>query len=231
MYAQQQIYLTWGGTMPALAGQTGKEVWQCGVRFSAIGGAGSPSAGFQAFSLDDVAADIQAWYQNSNMHIASDVQLSWVKAALLRVDGVYAEDARIFSYLPALQGGGGSAALTPLQCSLVVTLASGQTTGRANYGRFYLPPMSVVRDYGQGTISSSYTAQIASQTTAMLQAVDGEISTLEHDWQLSIMSSLGNGLTKPVAEIRVGNVMDTQRRRRNAIDESYSITAYTQQGP
>ena len=47
------------------------------------------------------------------------------------------------------------------------------------------------------------------------------------DLQLSIMAQGATPQNKAVAWIRVGRVPDTQRRRRNALVESYVDTAWT----
>jgi hypothetical protein len=231
MYDVQQIYLTWGGSLGSVGTNVGKEIWQCGVRFAALGGVGTPIGGFGAFDLGDVANAIATYHADPTLHLANDTRLSWVKAALLRVDGEYATEPRLHTFPSGVQGGGGSNSLQAFQVSLAVTLWSGETLGKANYGRFYLPAMNITRTYGSGTLTSFYTDQIATATRTMLQAVDGELSTLNYDWRLAIMSSLGNGTHKPVAQIKVGDVLDTQRRRRNALDETYAVLPYTQQGP
>ena len=41
------------------------------------------------------------------------------------------------------------------------------------------------------------------------------------DARVVIMSSVGAGTTKVATTVRVGNVRDTQRRRRNGIPEAY----------
>lgn len=230
-YNREQIYLTWGGSLPSSASVTGDEIWQCGVRFASLGGTGTAMGGFNAFSLADVAAAIKAYHALSTVYIAQDVRLEWVKAAYLRTDGKYATDPRVEGISPFQLGGGGSGFLQPLQASVAVTLWSGETLGRANYGRFYLPTPSLPRTLYTATMGVTNSANIATNTRNMLQTVDGEISTLQWDWELAVMSSVGLGATKPVTEIKVGNVVDTQRRRRNAITESYSVAAYTQQGP
>lgn len=230
-YAQQQIYITWGGSLPSTAGFTGPEIWQCGVRFSALGGVGTALGGFGAFSLSDVATAIKTFHTAANTYIAGDVRLEWVKAALLRTDGQYATQPRVEALAPFVQGGGGSANLQPLQASVAVTLWSGETLGRANYGRFYLPTPALPRNFGLPTIGDTNAQNIANNAKTMLQAIDGEVSTVEYDWQLAIMSSVNTGVSKPVKEIRVGNVVDTQRRRRSSVEETYFVTSYAQQGP
>lgn len=229
-YAQQQIYMTWGGTLPSTTSVTGPEIWQCGVRFSSLGGLGSAVGGFNAFSLSDCANIIKTFHSSATVYIAGDVRLDWVKAALLRTDGEYAVQPRVHGFVPGIVGGGGSGFLQPLQASIAVTLWSGETLGRANYGRFYLPTPSLPRGYGLASIGDTNAQNIADAARTMLQQLDGEVSTVDWDWQLSIMSSVGTGDAKPVKEVRVGNVVDTQRRRRNAVTEKYFVAPYTQQG-
>lgn len=115
-------------------------------------------------------------------------------------------------------------ATQPLQITPVVTLWSGSTFGVANYGRMYLP--FTVINYSS---SSSYTYQTAS-VAALATNMAGffaDVKTAAQsvtgftDADVYIMSNKGSGSKKPLAFVRVGNLPDTQRRRRNRVSEVY----------
>ena len=54
-----------------------------------------------------------------------------------------------------------------------------------------------------------------------LSAVNDITNTGSDPGLISIMSSKGAGTTKGVTTVAVGNVVDTQRRRRNRLTENY----------
>jgi len=60
----------------------------------------------------------------------------------------------------------------------------------------------------------------------MLKAISGELTQVEQAYYLAIMSKVGSGTTKAVTAIKVGNVVDTQRRRRSSLVESYFSQVY-----
>lgn len=221
-YASESIYLTWGGTCPSSGSTTGAEVWQCGVHFAPQPGMAGVGPSFGGFSMSDVADAIKAFHTNSEVYIASDVRLEWVKAAHLKTDGEYASEPRVQAVTPQVFGGS-SFAPQVLQASICVTLDSETTLGRAKTGRFYLPCPAVPRTLGTASIGDTNATNVALHAKTMLNAVKGEISQVEQAYYLAVMSKVGTGITKPVLSIKVGNVIDTQRRRRNAVTERYFV--------
>ncbi len=104
----------------------------------------------------------------------------------------------------------GTAQEIPPQCTVAVTLWSGETIGTTNYGRMYLPHSSLNlggNPYGgtddQGTV--------ATNAAAFLAAVAQPL------YKPAVMGT--NGRTRFVDFVRVGRVVDTQRRRREQLDE------------
>lgn len=224
-YASESIYLTWGGTAPSSASVTGPEVWQCGVHFAPQVGMAGVGPSFGGFSMSDVADAIKAFHTNTETYICADVRLEWVKAAHLKTDGDYAGEPRVFAITPQVFGGG-TFAPQVLQASIAVTLDTGTNLGRATKGRFYLPCPAVPRTMGTVGIGDTNAQNIALHAKDMLKAVSGEITQVEQAYYLAVMSKVGSGTTKAVTAIKVGNVIDTQRRRRNAVTERYFSQAY-----
>jgi hypothetical protein len=219
-YLSESIYLTWGGTAPSTASVAGPEVWQCGVHYAPQVGMAGVGPTFHGFSMTDVAAAVQAFHTSATTYIASDVRLEWVKAAHLKTDGDYAGEPRVEAITPQVFGGG-TFAPQVLQASIAVTLDSGTNLGRAKTGRFYLPCPAVPRGTGSPFIGDLNCTNIATNAQTMLKAIAGELTQVEQAYFLAVMSKIGTGTTKAVTSIKVGNVIDTQRRRRNAITERY----------
>jgi len=100
----------------------------------------------------------------------------------------------------------------PFQCSVAVSTRTDLPT-RAGRGRFFLPPFSLDTAVG-GLLDSAAAAQVARAAKAMIDHINTETSfgcIVYHK-----ATSDGDFITS----VDVGNVFDTQRRRRNQITET-----------
>jgi hypothetical protein len=92
----------------------------------------------------------------------------------------------------------------------VTTLAASRA--RMNQGRFYLPPPSVAQ-ITNGRLNSTPQTRIKNATKILIDDLQGSGFTpvIKHqDWT-----------TVPIAFIKVGDVPDVQRRRRNRLVDAY----------
>lgn len=213
-------YLTWGGSI----GSTGGEEWQCGLRLAI------PDTNIPVPSLPDgaqmtaLAAAINDFHSGP-MLISSGARLEWVKVAPLNTAGEYTGDPVVYEYAAPIPGGGAGNSAAGPQASVVVTLFSGSSFGRANFGRFYTPWNTATVQASDGLIVASLVTEMANAAAGFIADVNALVATWAgaNDQAVVIMSSEGAGTTKTPAEVRVGNVKDTQRRRRNRIPETYTV--------
>jgi hypothetical protein len=136
--------------------------------------------------------------------------------------------------------GGGSNKPLPLEDTVVVSLY-GYLPGTfvpdrsRKRGRMYLPPM----DSEALTTDAPRWGRLAVAAQGDLKTAAGNFfndmqgKTVGDDplgigqtWELVVLSRLG-GFATPVQAIRVGDVIDTQRRRRNKLPEAYQDVAIT----
>nr|CRY96059.1 hypothetical protein [uncultured prokaryote] len=214
--------VTFGGVTNAKA--AGDEIWQCGIRGFQTGG-GPVGAG----DLDDLAllilrgptgdgGGLQNLFADARAHMGGTSYLSWCKAANIGADGKYSAEPGYAQMTPVA---GGSAAQAPSFCSVAVSFGTGKTLGRGIRGRIYLPNYGAVRSNGV-TIDSTSQTNILEWSVDMLRAVDTTNEDIEfHPWIVS-----QSGAANLITEIRVGDVWDTQRRRKDAISESYSGSSF-----
>lgn len=133
------------------------------------------------------------------------------------------------------QGAGGSMPNEVAACVSLVAYPQGAfVPDRARRrGRMYLPPMdaTVVASLGdanrQGRMSSGQQSQLTQALAGYFNdmhhtAVVGSTDPLggEDYWSLGILSKVGNAFHR-VEYIRLGDVFDAQRRRRNGQAETY----------
>lgn len=116
--------------------------------------------------------------------------------------------------------GSSSTSALPPQCSVVASWMTA-TAGRHGRGRVYLPAVvtSQVTTDG-GLLSSTPQGAIATSTAALITALNyaNIIGAVYAD---AIVVGAPWSRYNTIAAVRVGNVIDTQRRRRNQITETY----------
>jgi len=107
--------------------------------------------------------------------------------------------------------GTSAATCLPFQCAPVVTLRT-NTLSRAGRGRFYAPSLAVEFVAG-GKMTSA--AQ-----TALLAGAEDMVNSLTSAGLTTVLYGRTTHATQEVTRVDVGDVIDTQRRRRNKLVES-----------
>lgn len=111
---------------------------------------------------------------------------------------------------PRSEVGTAAVASLPFQCSPVVSLRT-QDASRRGRGRFYAPSPAVDAQAG-GRLT-------AGAQTALADAAEGLINGLESTGLDAVLYSLTTFVRTPITSLDVGDVIDTQRRRRNKLIE------------
>lgn len=106
----------------------------------------------------------------------------------------------------------------PPQCAIVLTLLT-DLAGRSHRGRMYWPAGGNTVT-GEGRLSAAVRGNIATQAAAYLVAA-GSAAGVDLA-MIPVVNSKVLGTTTEVTVLRVGDVIDTQRRRRNRLVEAYS---------
>ena len=191
----------------------------------------SPDSAEQV-AVDGIAARLKAWITGANTPQSLETLLSLSgEITSVRVEK-RAEDESILSVsetlLTASVTGSGGSTKTP-QDALVFSLRT-NTPGARGRGRMYWPALGA-------TISTSFqlTAPTAAATVAdaktFLAGMGNDINQYFigiADARRVVLSvrSVTDHLCRDVVTLQVGNVLDTQRRRRDNIPETYSSVSY-----
>jgi len=222
MYAAEHLYLTWGGQIGSDG--AGVDIWQTGLRLGYATGATTPVLPGVGDLTTLWTGTLVPFHTNINIGISQGAILKWVKVALLDRSGSYIVDAETYEGTPT--AGPVTTDRGGVQDSLVLSLWSGGTLGQANYGRMYLPWNGIPVRHQDGRISSGAAGNAATDGAAFIGDVNTWAATASAAGvETLIMSKVGTGFRKAPVYVRVGDVMDTQRRRRNRIDETYSTVA------
>lgn len=223
-YSRPFIKLTFGGT---LAGA--KDEWVCGINlgFDSIVPNIPGNTFLTAFNEyaenkgPELPALFKAYIGNSKMSVPNASTLQWIKLAPIGTDGQYMADAKEFEVLESF---GGKAGWYAPQNACVITMTSDKRKDPGRNQRFYLP-------FSSGS-SSGYgvddTEGKASLTATLLNNIKYNTSVIPGASVIQpaavTTSDKITGDYLPITAVRVGNVVDTQRRRRNKLNEFYSIT-------
>lgn len=207
-------YVTFGGTLGERS--SADEIWQCGIRgINPNGNAPIDPSQLQA-ALDHFTPGISAWYAHVESNHHSAAFLEWVKVANIAANGQYSSSPVFSDGLHV--AGGGQGPQVPMFLSCAITWTTGATFGKAQRGRIYPPNNAALVTSGTSKIASVFQLQIATRAHDLLDA----LSTDQAQWAFRphVMSS--SGPHRLITGIEVGDVMDVQRRRKNAVRESYA---------
>lgn len=211
-YSRAMVYVphiraTIRGVLP------GAEIWTCSLHFRYDDGITINDTLLQGVA-NAVRTDTQTWFGVGGTGLASNTSFTRVDVYDIRANGKAVQQA--FAEATATTTGQGTGVL-PNQCTVVCSLRTG-LPGRSRRGRLYLPTLAVPIEQG----SLMGTTLQTSIATAAESWLDGFTALLVSatTFRLCIASGVGNGANTPVTSIQIGQVVDTQRRRSNALSEN-----------
>lgn len=214
--AQKPVHVTIHGTMFG-----GGEIWQTGFMV----GSATQDASVPTQAWADVVRN--AWttfHSQTGNFINYNYVFTGVKAVRLAKDGRYDGTDPVESFPTTGVAGGYTGQVIPPQNALVATLIGGSGKGLGGKGRMYLPGIACPIDT-TGHILQTTCQGIATNLAAFFNTIDANVDAPGHVINVSrghkAQLGAGNRNVK-VNGVRVGNVYDTQRRRRNALKETYS---------
>ncbi len=200
----------------------GEEQWSTGFYMGyTAGDANLP----QQSVVDAIGPLWQTFFLAASSKIHNQWQTTEVKIVQLAVNGTTVPDSQVYYTYPAPISGGGGAGVSvfPPQIALVATLVGPQARGLASKGRMFLPGVTAAVN-ANGRISDADRGTICTNVRTFLRGV----TDIPGEDNVPMLASQGRGLLSvgainhEVISVRVGNVYDTQRRRRNALTEAYS---------
>lgn len=217
--AHKVVHCTIMGTM-----FSGGEEWQTGFYL------GAPDADAQvpnqAFA-DVVRNAWQTFFTLAGNGVSDSYNFTGVKLARLGLDGKYDGSAVIQSF-PTGQVTGGSTGLPlPPQVALVATLIAGSGKGLGGKGRMYLPGIKHAVT-GNGRISDADALRVANNLATFFNTINASTDkpgTAINASRGHVKFGGAGAVNITLNGIRVGNVYDTQRRRRNGLSETYQASA------
>jgi len=206
----------------------GLEEWSTGFFMGNTNGGDIGIAPTEA-QAQAVATAWSTFFTTANNQFSSQFKTIGAKMSLVATNGQSDPANTAYYYYPtAISGGNGGAALPP-QVALVATLTTARVRGYGSKGRMYLPGINHNVDT-TGHLSVTEQTNIKNGMVTFLNSVNANVGGGS---EVVLNSALSAGipghpaLMEPITGVRVGNVYDTQRRRRNQLQETYVAGALT----
>jgi len=199
------------------------EIWQCGVRVTDVVG-GGPLANHDAY-LAGIKDPLGTWFGLVGTYgFPSACTLNWIKANPITAAGKYRDDTtHLFDYPTPVAGGCVVPYFSPVPDILCAAISwtTAKARGKSHAGRIYLPNWSIQTTVpGSMRLANGMTAGWLARGVALLKVLsDSNVHAVP-----IIASSAGP--TAQITGVRVGNVLDVQRRRKDALKESYTGGVY-----
>lgn len=210
----QHIKLTHYGVFGADKAQP-QEIWQFSTHWSDVIGA--------TITPDAMNACMKAWSDYIAGFTLASAALTGCKASTIGTNGKLTKPP-VYSTDPAVSGNGNvGQSQTPYQTALCVSLKSDIWRGPLSRGRFYLPTPSLRPDGNDRIDVTAALPLVKDFLTHCQQSLRFGVSA--QSVELINVSKLSPDYAT-VQQIKIGNVLDTQRRRRNKIKETYSSVAF-----
>jgi hypothetical protein len=162
---------------------------------------------------------------NFGTGISTKVRLDAIKVSPINASGhVEGGMTAHLEWTASNPTGADSANILPLENSIVVSLQTPRI-GRKGRGRYYLPPATVSSVNADGLIDSTKLSALLANQVTFLEGMAVNTGIIAGEWALPIVTGSPWTQYGIVQSINIGNVFDTQRRRRRQQVEVRSSSA------
>lgn len=202
------------------------EQWSCGLRIITDDNANTVGMWETAAPnlLEPMAGYVAAWFIRAGSKISNKARLDKVSLNSIGSDGNYSDpgNPHDFDYVAASAPTGASLSTSWPQLTVVVSLRTAVARGYGTHGRVYTPAACAAAT--TGLITAGDAGGMATSFKDLIEDINGEADlALAGFPRVGVVSNMGEpGASRIVTRVLVGNVIDTQRRRRNSLVEAYS---------
>lgn len=214
MAYRPHVRVTFNGGMP------GGERWSCSLAFGSDLALPWQPTDSELLTFATGAQAVWRVFHTSTAALFSEyVSLQRTDARVIDSDG---RTIRLQQVSPATPTVGQQPPLVPNQCSVVISLRTA-VPGARGRGRIYLPSLRAGTDV-DGRFPSAQRDAMATAAKTMFDGLNtaAENAGYAETNALCVASGVGLGSNPDVRNIRIGDVIDTQRRRRDSIVEAYT---------
>lgn len=209
--------LSFGGTLG------GRDEWVCGIRMRLADGFFPPPAGVdEEAAMANYENVLGNWFISPSMNFTQQAILKFIKLNEIGPDGKYADKTQTHRRDLTTHWGGYSGSPRPLDQALCITFTTDAQRGKASKGRIYMPAaIFILTDAGTYTAADCQT--MATATAQMLTGLAPSDVTGGLEPAVVSPGVRGDleGGSRRITGVRIGDVPDRQRRRRENTPEVY----------
>ena len=209
-FSSDHILYTFLGSLP------GGEIWSCGLRTEA---ADPTIPQLQDAATNAGVAFAKMWNASGSFkgYNPSAVTLDSVTARAVGTDGKTV--AQAVALVAGVVGNSGQQT-APNQTALVVTLLTNRA-GRSGKGRIYMPFLTPSFTTVNDRIPALAIQPLVDAMGVFIHDVGSQGTSGGGPWAVAVQSRVVTGAAPPVSSVSIGDVCDTQRRRRDKVKENY----------
>lgn len=206
-------------------GTTDDEIWQCGVRICKNDGSGNPDGPLDspAAYMGAIATPLGDWFGDDDNQMSSASDLQWLKVNNIAADGKYSSSGATNQHDYETPVAGAVASHVPSMLTLAWSWTTAIARGPGHTGRIF-PPVSLPSQTSN-ELTSTVTGFMKAAAAALLDVIFNESGAGDTS-VVPVVASRVNATNTAVTGIRVGSVIDVQRRRKNALLEVYNSTVW-----
>ncbi len=216
-YSSEHLLYTFTGKLP------GSEIWSVGIR-SGASSVTDPAALLE-YATGAYNAFLGALWTTGTLKFYNISQVTFDQCTVRHINtaGITTNQA---DYAPGPVAAGGVSQTAPNQACTVLSLDTPRS-GRSYRGRMYLPTLAPEWGSGTGKITGAMATALAAGGALLVTDLNALVSTspATGPFPCSIQSRTSGQPPAPINAVRVGNVIDTQRRRRDKEVELYVTVA------
>jgi len=197
------------------------EIWECTTRLRSNAGGGvtlDPEA-----YLEAIKTPFAEWFVAPTSGMHGQAELQTLKCNAIGADGLYVSKSvtHLTDYAPGFTGG--KAGIAPGFCSLAFTWETGILRGPGHRGRIYPPNPT-------GTMASAMRVNAATAEAAALSGrayllVLRNAAGADGVKGFPVVASKVDGSIHEITGVTVDDILDVQRRRKNAVSGTRSAVA------
>lgn len=216
-YERPFIRVTFGGGIA-----DNNDIWSCGFALANYTETLNYEQWFieQSANLATIGTLLSTFVSHPDTLVPNNAKLFWAKMALIGTDGKYMREA-VETQLNS--GGARNVAYSP-QDALVIGLVSSKWKDPGKNNRFYLPTIgpSAVNAW---KLTPQEQEGVVAQAVTLFNEINDQVDGGMPGWsaRVGVVSDSGAGSQLAAQDVRVGAIVDTQRRRRNKLNEDYVV--------
>lgn len=212
--------LAWGGTI----GTPAVEVWSNRVNWANNQSGDAPFDNVQA-ACTAVAADVRAWFIDTDSQIGAGCQLNWVKLNFINAQGAYRDPITARYDYPVPAGGVNTSSPVIWPQTYCLTLRTALARGRGHSGRVYPPLVAApLASFNTPYISTADADLMAGRFAKLMNHARDTINTslsFGADAYDLVVHSVGTATAGPktteVISVVCDRVADIQHRRNRQV--------------